>query len=84
MRSLLGWLAVAMLALGAGCSLIVDPASEDGLMCGSGGFCPAGFYCDEVKDECVRGSAPEDADADEGESTDVEPEAERERDADAS
>jgi len=69
---LLGFLALALVVPGAGCSLIVDPASESGFKCGDRGFCPSGFVCDEQGDECVRGSPPADADSSEARESDAE------------
>ena len=77
MRGLPGCLVLA-LALTAGCSLIVDPASEDGCRCGADSYCPDGFHCDAARGECLRGPAPEGADADDSEPADAELEAEPE------
>ena len=80
------WLAAAALAASAGCSLMVDPAGEDGFLCGADNYCPDGFICDADRGECVRGSAGADAACEaeaEGEGSDRDGEASPDAEPDA-
>ena len=82
MRAGILLVSLALAAL-AGCSLIVDPASEDGFLCGADNYCPDGFVCDAEKGECIRGQAGADADADGGADSSSEEDREAAADADA-